>query len=191
MALGWVAPRTDGLTRFSWDPKSLAWFKVHEMYRLAPQAPSGRRTPPPRWTSTPARAGRRPQRARRAEHRRSSLAGLTRPRAAPGAGRGVSRYRTRVPVLPAVAARILRTARRDENGCLISLLAPSQKRPNVKVGGTQVKATRVVMAVHLDRPIEANEDVHHAECRAVRCVEPAHLAFYRAYGPCSARSAVR
>ncbi len=37
VALGWVAPRSDGRTQFSWDPKSLAWFKVHEMYRLAPQ----------------------------------------------------------------------------------------------------------------------------------------------------------
>ncbi len=38
VALGWVAPRTDGRTQFSWDPKSLAWFKVHEMYRVPPQS---------------------------------------------------------------------------------------------------------------------------------------------------------
>jgi hypothetical protein len=84
-------------------------------------------------------------------------------------------HRTRVPVLPDVAARILRTARRDENGCLISLLTPSQKRPNVKIAGAQVRVTRVVMAVHLGRAIEPWEDVHHEKCRTGRCVEADHL----------------
>jgi hypothetical protein len=72
--------------------------------------------------------------------------------------------------------RILRGARRDENSCLISPLAPSQKRPCVGVGGIAVKATRVVMAVHLGRPIEADEDIHHERCRNGRCVKPLHLA---------------
>lgn len=31
------------------------------------------------------------------------------------------------------------------------------------------------MAVAIGRPIEPDEDVHHKECRNVRCVEPAHL----------------
>jgi hypothetical protein len=88
----------------------------------------------------------------------------------------VSKYRTRVPVLADVAARILRAARRDENGCLISLLAPSQIRPNVTTpGGSQVRVMRVVIAVHLGRPVEAWEDVRHAGCRNVRCTEPSHL----------------
>ena len=34
VALGWVAPRSDGRTQFTWDPKSLAWFKIHELRRL-------------------------------------------------------------------------------------------------------------------------------------------------------------
>ncbi len=51
----------------------------------------------------------------------------------------------------------------------------TQKRPTVKINGTGVLMTRVVMAVHLGRPIEAHEDVHHAKCRNERCVEPAHL----------------
>jgi hypothetical protein len=83
--------------------------------------------------------------------------------------------RTPVPVLPDVAARIRRTARRDENGCLISALTPSQRRPSIRVGGGDVKASRVVMAAHIGRPIEAHEDVHHSECRNGRCVEPTHL----------------
>ena len=73
----------------------------------------------------------------------------------PGAGKGVHR-RTPVAVLPDVAARILRTARRDENGCLISPLTPSQSRPSVRVGSAQVRAARIVMAAHIGRPIEAH-----------------------------------
>jgi hypothetical protein len=49
-----------------------------------------------------------------------------------GARKGVH-PRTPVSVLPDVAARIRRTARRDENGCLISPLTPSQKRPTVQI----------------------------------------------------------
>lgn len=78
-------------------------------------------------------------------------------------------------MLPDVAARILRGARRDENGCLVSPLTPSQRRPSVSVGGAEVKAARVVMAAHIGRLIEADEDVHHVKCRNGRCVEPAHL----------------
>lgn len=60
----------------------------------------------------------------------------------------MSRYRTRVPVLPDVADRILRAARRNENGCLVSLLARrARKRPNIKIAGHQVRVMRVVMAV--------------------------------------------
>lgn len=82
--------------------------------------------------------------------------------------------------MPDVAARILRAARRHKNGCLVSLLAPSQKRPSIRVGGAEVKAARVVMAIHVGRPIEADEDVHHAKCRNGRCVEPTHLALITA-----------
>jgi hypothetical protein len=75
-----------------------------------------------------------------------------------------------------------------DNGCLISLLAPRKKRPCVGVGGIAVKATRVVISAHIGRPIEADEDVHHAKCRSVRCVEPSHLqviptAAHRAHQP--------
>jgi hypothetical protein len=31
------------------------------------------------------------------------------------------------------------------------------------------------MAAHLGRPVERHEDVHHARCRNVRCVNPDHL----------------
>jgi hypothetical protein len=76
-----------------------------------------------------------------------------------------------------LAARILRAARREEDGCLTSLLRPSQKRPNVEIaGGAKVCITRVVMANHLGRVIGVDEDVHHQKCRNVRCVEPTHLA---------------
>ena len=77
-------------------------------------------------------------------------------------------------MLPHVAQRILRGANRDQNGCLVSPLTPSQKRPCVSVGGADVKASRVVMATHIGRQIEADEDVHHAKCRNGRCVEPTH-----------------
>jgi hypothetical protein len=94
-----------------------------------------------------------------------------------GAGKGVSKYRTRVPILPDVADRILRGAHRDDNGCLISPLAPGRKRPSITMRGrTTVIATRVVMAAYLGRAIEPDEDAHHSQCRTGRCVEPTHLA---------------
>ncbi len=106
--------------------------------------------------------------------RRSWPAQVTRPRAAPGAGKGVRR-RTRTPVLPQIAARVLATARRSASGCLISHLTPSQTRPAVWIGDRQVPAARVVAAATIGRPLEAHEDAHH-ECETRRCVEPTHLA---------------
>jgi hypothetical protein len=74
------------------------------------------------------------------------------PRQFAGSRCGEGVQRTRTPVSRHVAQRILRGAHRSD-----------------------VKASRVVMAVAIGRPIEADEDVHQAKCRSVRCVEPTHL----------------
>ena len=76
-----------------------------------------------------------------------------------------------------LANRLMRSAARLENGCLACHLNPSSKRPTVRLQETHlVVATRVVMASHLGRPIEPDEDVHHANCRTLRCIAPEHLA---------------
>ena len=78
------------------------------------------------------------------------------------------------PVLPRGAQWILDTAE-PRGDCLISLLTPSKVRPLVWLpGDQQTFAYRVVAAVELNRPIEADEDVHHL-CETRRCVEPTHL----------------
>jgi hypothetical protein len=88
----------------------------------------------------------------------------------------VGHRRKPTPVLPRTAQRILAGAKRLESGCLISDLAPSQERPIVTIPGRQqMQAARVVKAIAIGRTIEADEEVHHAECRNVRCVEPSHL----------------
>lgn len=82
----------------------------------------------------------------------------------------------RTPVLPQQARIVLeRQVTREETGCLRSSRTPSKERPSIEIpGGRQTMAARVVAAVTIGRPIEADEDVHHT-CENKRCVEPTHL----------------
>ncbi|UQT02305.1 HNH endonuclease [Mycobacterium phage CindyLou] len=83
---------------------------------------------------------------------------------------------SQIPVLPRQAAVVTsRMVTRESDGCLISSRTPSKDRPHVEIpGGRQVVATRVVAAVAIGRPVEADEDVHHV-CENRRSVEPTHL----------------
>ena len=83
---------------------------------------------------------------------------------------------SRTPILARQAALVLtRQVDWRVGGCLVSSRTPSKDRPYIEIPGRQqALAARVVAAVHLGRPIEPDEDVHHS-CHNRRCVEPTHL----------------